>query len=113
MDAVKLRPVLVFSVLRLLSFLVPLGILLLLPIFRQNVWLAAVFAAVIGLALSMLFLRRPLDQVTSGMTQRRERPATVTDEDVEDTVTELSGAEDDSSTLSADERPEQDRRVAE
>ena len=40
------------------------GILMLLPILREYYWLAAIFAALIGLSLSLLFLRRPLDDVS-------------------------------------------------
>lgn len=89
----KIPPVLVYSVLRLLAFLVPLGLMLLLPIFRQNWLIAVVFAALIGLSLSLLFLRQPRAAVAQGLAKRRfdsrsQRP----DEDAED-------------ELSADERP--------
>jgi len=86
---VRIRSTLVYSVLRLLAFLVPFGILLLFPVFRQAYWtiaLAAVFAALIGLSLSMLFLRRPLSDMSADIAARRDaRPSKkVTDEDVED-----------------------------
>ena len=69
---VKIRSAIVYSVLRLLAFLVPFGILVLFfPLFRQQFWLAGIFAALIGLSLSLLFLRRPLDDVTSGLAERR------------------------------------------
>ena len=71
--------------LRLLAFLVPFGILMLFPIMREYYWLAAIFAALIGLSLSMLFLRRPLDELTAGIAERRaqaKRPPS--DEDAED-----------------------------
>ena len=58
-QAVRARSALVYSVLRLLFFLVPFGIMMLFPIFREYYWLAAIFAALIGLSLSLLFLRRP------------------------------------------------------
>lgn len=70
----KARSALVYTVLRLLAFLVPFGILMLFPIFQQLYWLAAIFAALIGLSLSLLFLRRPLNEVTSSFGERRERP---------------------------------------
>lgn len=91
----KLPPVLVYSVLRLLAFLVPFGILMLFPLFREFSWLAAVFAALIGLSLSVLFLRRPLDAVSARVQQRRAnaRPV-VTDEDVEDAAADASTASD-------------------
>lgn len=81
----KARSALVYSVLRLLAFLVPFGILMLFPIMRQYYWLAAIFAALIGLSLSMLFLRRPLEDMTAGLAERRARArTTASDEEVED-----------------------------
>lgn len=83
------RSVIVYSVLRLLAFLVPFGVLMLIPVFRELYWLAAVFAALIGLSLSLLFLRRPLTEVTAGLAERRGRRAEPRhDQDVED---ELAG----------------------
>ena len=68
----RVRSVLLYTVLRLLAFLVPFGIFMLFPVFQDGLyWLAAVFAAIIGLSLSMLFLRRPLDDVTAGIAERR------------------------------------------
>jgi len=84
---VKLPPILVYSVLRLLAFLVPLAILwFFFPIFREFWWLAALFAALIGISLSLLFLRTPLSGVSSGMHERfKDREKTVpSDEDIED-----------------------------
>ncbi|MFT4229970.1 MAG: DUF4229 domain-containing protein [Microbacterium sp.] len=84
----KLPPALVYSVLRLLAFLVPFGLLMLLPIFRQFYWLAAIFAALIGLSLSMLFLRRPLDRISADLAARRAaRRAAASDEEIEDAQT--------------------------
>ena len=86
---VKARSALVYTVLRLLAFLVPFGLLMLLPIMREYYWLAAIFAALIGLSLSMLFLRRPLEDLTSGMADRRAKPKpTVSDEDAEDAASD-------------------------
>lgn len=84
----RIRSALVYTVLRLLAFLVPFGIMMLFPILREFYWLAAVFAALIGLSLSLLFLRRPLEDLTSEMAARRGRnaePAT-SDEQFEDAV---------------------------
>jgi hypothetical protein len=76
-------------VLRLLAFLVPFGILMLFPIMRQYYWLAAIFAALIGLSLSLLFLRRPLDDLTSSLAERRARArAAASDEEIEDATTD-------------------------
>ncbi|WP_217181154.1 DUF4229 domain-containing protein [Streptomyces sp. AC495_CC817] len=73
----KPAPLLVYSVLRLLAFLVPLAILwFFFPIFREFWWLAAIFAALIGVSISMLFLRAPLtDASTRIHDRRRERTA--------------------------------------
>lgn len=87
----RARSVIVYSVLRLLAFLVPFGLMMLNPVLRDLYWLAAIFAALIGLSLSMLFLRRPLDGVTAGLAERRERrdaekaeSGELTDEQAED-----------------------------
>ncbi|GAA1915836.1 hypothetical protein GCM10009775_05400 [Microbacterium aoyamense] len=81
----KARSIVVYTVLRLLAFLVPFGILMIFPLFREYYWLAAIFAALIGLSLSMLFLRRPLDDVSAGLAaRRREEKAAASDEEVED-----------------------------
>ena len=99
----KARSALVYTVLRLLAFLVPFGILMIFPIFRELYWLAAIFAALIGLSLSLLFLRRPLTEVTTGLAQRRaETKAAVTDEAAEYAAIEQA---------SADERPQQEGAV--
>ncbi|AZC14778.1 DUF4229 domain-containing protein [Microbacterium sp. ABRD28] len=96
----KARSALVYSVLRLLAFLVPFGIMMLFPIFQQLYWLAAIFAALIGLSLSLLFLRRPLNEVTSSLgAGRRERAvraesaATDADADAEDAAADAIGTD--------------------
>lgn len=78
----RARSALVFTMLRLAAFLVPFGLMMLLPIMREYYWLSAIFAALIGLSLSTLFLRRPLDDLTAGMAERRARR--VSDEHAED-----------------------------
>lgn len=80
------RSAVVYSVLRLLAFLVPFGIMMLFPVMREYYWLSAIFAALIGLSLSMIFLRRPLDDVASGLAERRtrRRSGAQTDADAED-----------------------------
>ncbi|KAA9111471.1 DUF4229 domain-containing protein [Microbacterium rhizomatis] len=90
----KLPPVLVYTVLRLLAFLVPFGILMLFPLFQQFYWLAAIFAALIGLSLSMLFLRRPLAQVSAQVQQRRAKaPSSASkDEDIEDAAADAAAS---------------------
>lgn len=81
----RARSALVFSVLRLAAFLVPFGIMMLIPVMREQYLLSAIFAALIGLSLSMLFLRRPLDDMTADLAARRaSRTREVSDEEVED-----------------------------
>lgn len=59
--------------LRLLAFLVPLAIMwFFFPIFREFWWLAAIFAALIGTSISMLFLRAPLSKASAELHERRE-----------------------------------------
>lgn len=127
----RIRPALLYTVLRLLAFLVPFGVLMLFPIFRELYWLAAIFAALIGLSLSLLFLRRPLADATGALSEGRA-PASkgaprVRDEDVEDAAVRAaapvepvapaaaarasSPSSSPSSRLSADEGPEQERAV--
>ncbi|WP_194396425.1 DUF4229 domain-containing protein [Microbacterium atlanticum] len=90
----KARSAIVYSVLRLLAFLVPFGILMLFPVMQTYYWLAAIFAALIGLSLSLLFLRKPLEDATSGFAARRapERPE-VSDEDAEDAAADAVAAD--------------------
>ena len=59
-----------YSVLRVLMFAVPLGILLALQIVW---WLAAILAAVIGLCLSYIFLRTPRESVARDLYAARHR----------------------------------------
>jgi len=81
----RARSALAYSVLRLLAFFVPLGIMMLFPVMREQYLLSAIFAALIGLSLSLLFLRRPLEGVTAGLAERRAaRRPVVTDEATED-----------------------------
>ena len=84
----KLPPLLVYTVLRLLAFLVPLAIMwLFFPIFREFWWLAALFAALIGMSISLLFLRAPLSDASRDLHDRRatrNRPQEPSDEDIED-----------------------------
>jgi hypothetical protein len=98
---VKARSALTYSVLRLLAFLVPFGIFMLFPIMREYYWLSAIFAALICLSLSMLFLRRPLDEMTAGLAERRQRARrAATDEEAEDTA-----ADDRAPGAASDHRP--------
>lgn len=87
----KARSAVVYTVLRLLFFFVPFGLLMLLPIGREYYWLSALFAALIGLSLSLIFLRQPLTDMTSGLAERREaRLAGRRDEDIEDAAADAA-----------------------
>ncbi|MFF7292973.1 DUF4229 domain-containing protein [Microbacterium sp. NPDC008134] len=91
----KRAPFFVYSVLRLLAFLVPLAILwFFFPIFREFWWLAAIFAALIGTSISMLFLRRPLTEASAAIVERRERVSgRQEDADAEDAVVDGTDAD--------------------
>jgi hypothetical protein len=96
----KLPPILVYSVLRLLAFLVPLAIMwFFFPIMREYWWLTAIFAALIGMSLSILFLRRPLSETSAGIHQRREARGTTrqstaaVDADAEDAAIDAQPAD--------------------
>ncbi|WP_243074194.1 DUF4229 domain-containing protein [Microbacterium sp. SS28] len=87
----KARSALFYTVMRLLAFFVPFAILMLFPVFRELYWLAALFAALIGLSLSLLFLRRPLDEVSAGLAERRARSRRgPRDEDAEDAAADAA-----------------------
>lgn len=90
---VKIPPIVTYTVLRLLAFLVPLAIMwFFFPIMRELWWLTAIFAALIGMSLSILFLRKPLSGASAGIHERREargvsRPnVAAEDADAEDAV---------------------------
>jgi hypothetical protein len=87
---VKIPPLLVYSVLRLLAFVVPLAIMwLFFPILREYWWLTAIFAALIGMSISFLFLRKPLSDASSELHERR-----VTGQSRTSTAAEDAAAED-------------------
>jgi Protein of unknown function (DUF4229) len=64
-----------FSVLRVLMFAVPLVVLLVLGI---DPWVATLLAAVIGLCLSYIFLRKPRESVARDLYAARNRTASRT-----------------------------------
>ena len=82
----RVRSAFLYTVLRLLAFLVPFAVLMLFPVFQDGLyWLAAVFAALIGLSLSVLFLRRPRETVAQDLAARRaeRREATLAERDAD------------------------------
>jgi len=70
-----------YSVIRVLMFAVPLAIMLALQI---EGWLAAVLAAVIGLCLSYIFLRKPRENVARDLYAARHREPAHPDAESED-----------------------------
>jgi len=88
MGSVKSRSVVLYTLLRLAFFLVPLGIMMLFPAFWGMWWLAVLFAALIGLSLSIIFLQKPRGAVSEGIYERQKRRTKKTareiDEDIED-----------------------------
>lgn len=69
MGGVKLA---LYAIARIAFFVVPLGIMMLFPVFHGLWWLAVIFATLIGLSLSIIFLRKPLDDATAGLAAKRE-----------------------------------------
>lgn len=74
-----------YTVLRLLVFIVPLAILLLLGV---EAWISVVAAALIGLCLSYILLRRPRDAVSRDLyeVRHRERAPVSVDDEAEDSA---------------------------
>lgn len=90
----KLPPLLVYSVLRLLAFVVPLAIMwLFFPILREYWWLTAIFAALIGASISFLFLRGPLSDASTGIHERRASGQNRTSTAAEDAAAEDAATE--------------------
>lgn len=85
MGSVRSRSVVLYTLLRLAFFLVPLGIMMLFPAFWGMWWLAVLFAALIGLSLSIIFLQKPRSEMSEGLYERRRttKSAREIDEDVE------------------------------
>lgn len=91
----RIRSVITYTVLRLLAFLVPFALLMLLPIFQELWWLAAIFAALIGLSLSLIFLRVPLSGVSQTVHDRqRRRNRTAREEDMAAEDAEVDAADE-------------------
>ncbi|WP_223693394.1 DUF4229 domain-containing protein [Leifsonia poae] len=78
-----------YTVLRLLLFAIPLAILLVL---RIDWWIAVIAAALIGLCLSYIILRKPRDAVARDLyaVRHRETPATTADDDDEDAAVDAA-----------------------
>lgn len=105
----RIPPLLAYSVLRLLAFAVPLAIMwLFFPVMRDLWWLAAIFAALIGMSISILFLRRPLSEASAKIHQKRTASArsSVREEDAaaEDAVTGAADPDAADTTVSQQQR---------
>lgn len=107
----KIRSVAAYTILRLAFFLVPLGVMLLFPAFRDLWWLAVIFATLIGLSLSIILLQKPLAEMSESIyekQQQRERAKTAreVDAEIEDAANEAAQR-----PRSADEGPGQEGPV--
>jgi hypothetical protein len=80
---VNKRSWITFTVVRLLAFFVPLLALLFIQV---NPWIATLIAAVIGLCVSYIFLRRPREEVARELYEVRhaEKPVVREDDEAED-----------------------------
>jgi len=91
-----------YSIYRVLLFAVPLAILLLLGI---KGWIAAVIAAIIGLSLSFIFLRKPREDVARELyaARHREKPLVTADAELEDAA--MDRAEHNDATAAGEGQP--------
>jgi hypothetical protein len=80
---VKASSWVLYTVLRLLAFFVPFAILMLAGV---DGWVAAVVAALFGLAFSYIFLRRPREKVALSIydARHRDKPLVHPDDESED-----------------------------
>ncbi len=90
------RSWIVYVTLRLAVFLIPLGLMLLIPVFRDFWWVAVIFATLIGAALSYIFLPKRLAAASetlheADVARQSRRKQTVTEEDIEDAIAEQLG----------------------
>ena len=78
-----------FTLLRLVSFIVPLAVLLALGV---EGWLSAVVASVIGICVSYIFFSRPRDAVAQQIfvARHREKPLVHVDDAVEDAAVDAT-----------------------
>jgi hypothetical protein len=85
-------PVVYYTVLRLAAFALPLALLLALGI---EPWIATVLAALIGLSVSYIALRRPREAVSRDLYDLRHgsKPPRADDEAAEDTATDAAASD--------------------
>ena len=86
-----------YTALRLLLFLVPLGVIYVLS---GNALVSAVLAAIIGFALSMILLDRQRGSVAQLLRNRAENRRVVSDETAEDEIADEVGGQNDSAAAS-------------
>lgn len=80
-----MRPWIKYTLLRVLIFVITLAVLLLLNV---NGYVAAIVAAIVGVAISYIFFRRLRDQVAADLAASRTAPKPRVDDEEED---ELDG----------------------
>jgi Protein of unknown function (DUF4229) len=82
-----------YTALRILLFAVPLAVLLWAGV---NPWVSAAVAAVFGLSASLIFLRKPREEIAGDLyaARHREKPALREDDDEEDAAIDASSTED-------------------
>lgn len=100
-----------YTVYRILLFVVPLALLLIL---RIEPWLSALLAAVIGLCLSYIFLRSPREEVARGLysATHRTKPVKQADDETEDAAVDLAETRQSNSGDVAADAAEPDRHPA-
>jgi len=86
-----------YTALRLLLFLVPLGVIYVLS---GNALVSAVLAAIIGFALSMILLDRQRGSVAQLLRNRAENRRVVSDETAEDEIADEVGGQNDNAAAS-------------
>ena len=86
-----------YTALRLLLFLVPLGVIFALS---GNILVSGVLAAIIGFALSWILLDRQRGAVAQLLRNRAENRRVVSDETAEDSVADEVGGQNDSAAAS-------------
>lgn len=96
----------VYSVLRLLFFAIPFALLYVLGIWP---WLAAIFAALIGVSLSIIFLSRPRATASESIYDWRNRDRTADDIVEDEAVEEAEGTDVQPSETNRPSAPDAER----
>ncbi|MFD4422282.1 DUF4229 domain-containing protein [Agromyces sp. NPDC058484] len=81
-----------YTVLRIVLFAVPLAVLLVAGV---NPWVSTAVAAVFGLSASLIFLRRPREQIATDLyaARHREEPVVRADDEEEDAAVDARDPE--------------------